>query len=55
METLDGTGDFAVENTISDQIGARALAAGDWDGDGNLDLAVADFGDNRTDVLGNQP
>jgi len=55
VETLDGTGDFAVENTISDQIGASTLAAGDWDGDGNLDLAVANFGANRVDVLGNQP
>jgi hypothetical protein len=29
------------------------LAAGDWDGDGDLDLAVANNGASRVDILEN--
>ena len=55
VETLGGTGSFRVADTIGDQTGARALAAGDWDGDGNLDLAVADFSTNNVSILENEP
>ena len=39
-ETLNGNGSFKVRDTIEDQTGASALAAGDWDGDGDLDAFV---------------
>ncbi len=37
----DGDGGFTGAGTIDFQSGATALAAGDWDADGDLDLAVA--------------
>ena len=51
----DGAGDFTAADTVSGQTDTRALAAGDWDGDGDLDLASANFGANTVDVLKNQP
>jgi len=50
----DGTGAFVAAGTIAGQVNASALAAGDWNGDGALDLASANNGD-RIDVLENQP
>jgi hypothetical protein len=50
-ETLGGTGDFTAVDTIVGQTNASGLAAGDWDGDGDLDLASANSGDNRVDIL----
>ena len=51
----DGTGRFSVSQTLADQSGAMALAEGDWNGDGDIDLAVANayFGANRLDILEN--
>jgi len=51
----DGAGGFAVVQQISDQPGAVSLAAGDWDGDGDIDLAVANRGDGSVVVLTYQP
>ena len=52
----DGTGVFTF--TVADRItagvlGPKALAAGDWDGDGDLDLAVANFSSNSVTILKN--
>ena len=60
MESLirisnDGTGTYSVFSTLADQLGATALTAGDWDGDGNLDLAAADNGSDSVHILDNQP
>ena len=54
-ETLDGSGSFTVADTIGGQTGASALAAGDLDGDGDLDLAVANFGNSTVGILQNDP
>jgi hypothetical protein len=40
---------------IGGQIGISALAAGDWDGNGSLDLAAADNGSDSVHILDNQP
>jgi len=50
-ETLAGTGDFGIADTVDGQTNARGLAAGDWDGDGVPDLAVANSGASRVDIL----
>ncbi len=52
-EALGGSGNFAVANTVVNQTDTRALVAGDWDGDGDLDLASANNGDNQVDILFN--
>ena len=52
-ETLGGTGNFTVGDTVSGQTDIRALVAGDWDGDGDLDLAAANFSDSLVAVLRN--
>ncbi|HSM89408.1 MAG TPA: VCBS repeat-containing protein, partial [Desulfobacterales bacterium] len=46
-------GIFTVAGTVAGQTGATALVAGDWDGDGALDLAVANFGANQVAILEN--
>ena len=53
----NGTGSFTVEDKVIGQIGASALAAGDWDGDLDLDLAVANStgGDNVTTLENASP
>jgi hypothetical protein len=51
----NGTGSFSSLSTIAGQIGISALAAGDWGGDGNLDLAAADNGSDSVHILKNQP
>ena len=52
-KTSGGTGIFAVVDTVSGQTGIRALVAGDWDGDGVLDLAAANFDNNEVAILRN--
>jgi len=52
-EALGGTGVFNLGDTIAGQLGARGLAAGDWDGDLDLDLAVANFTANSVVALEN--
>jgi hypothetical protein len=50
----DGTGlsTFTAGDTVSPLTDVKLLAAGDWDGDGDLDLAAND-GTNTVKVLGN--
>jgi hypothetical protein len=36
----NGNGDFTVAGTVPGQTDAQVLAAGDWDGDDDLDLAA---------------
>jgi hypothetical protein len=52
-ETLGGTGDFTAVLTILGQTNTSGLASGDWDGDGDLDLASANSGYNTVDILEN--
>ena len=52
-EALAGTGVFTAGDTISGMTGARGLAAGDWDDDGDSDLAVANFSNSRVAILKN--
>jgi hypothetical protein len=51
--TEGGTGRFVDSQTIDNRTNAVAVVAGDWEGDGDLDLAVADFGANRITILRN--
>jgi hypothetical protein len=53
VEAVGGTGVFADVQTVSNQLNAIALAAGDWDKDGDMDLAVANFGSNDVTILDN--
>lgn len=53
IEAGAGTGVFFDVQTISGQANAIALAAGDWEGDGDMDLAVANFGANQVRILTN--
>ena len=50
-ETLGGTGNFTVGDTVSGQTDIRALVAGDWDGDGDLDLAAANSSASEVAIL----
>ncbi|MFO7709224.1 MAG: FG-GAP-like repeat-containing protein [Desulfobacterales bacterium] len=52
-ETLLGSGNFAIDSTVAGQDDARAVIAGDWNADGSLDLAVANFGDSSVSILTN--
>ncbi|MDB4442776.1 hypothetical protein N9219_05090, partial [bacterium] len=52
-EALAGTGVFTAGDTISGMTGARGLATGDWDDDGDSDLAVANFSNSRVAILKN--
>jgi hypothetical protein len=54
-EALAGTGVFTAGNTIAPQSGATGLAVGDWDGDGDNDLAVANFSNSTVVILRNDP
>jgi hypothetical protein len=51
----DGSSNFTVDNTVGSQTGASGLAAGDWDGNNTLDLAVANSGGNNVTALINAP
>ena len=50
-EAFPGTGNFTAADTVAGQTGAQGLASGDWDDDGNLDLAVANSSAGRVDIL----
>ncbi len=52
-EVLSGSGSFAGVASVVGQTDARGVAAGDWDADGDLDLAVANFGANSLAILFN--
>ena len=52
-EAVSGPGGFSVTQKISGQSGAGALVAGDWDSDGDIDLAVANTTANSVAVLKN--
>jgi len=54
-EARPGSGDFEAAPPVGGKTGTSALATGDWDGDGDLDLASANFGANIVDALENQP
>ena len=47
------TGSFIAKPALTSLAGAFALASGDWDGNGNLDLAVAIPGANKVVILNN--
>jgi len=51
----DGAGNFTIDDTVGGQVGAEGLAAGDWDGDDALDLAVANSGGDNVKTLENSP
>jgi hypothetical protein len=51
----NGTGSFSLLSTIGGQIGISALEAGDFNGNGLLDLAAADNGSDSVHILTNQP
>jgi hypothetical protein len=55
VETGGGTGTFLDVQTVSVQANAIALVAGDWDGNGSLDLSAADNGSDSVHILDNQP
>jgi hypothetical protein len=50
----DGTEDFTAADEVLNQPNVQALMAGKWDGDGNLDLAAANFGTDPVGILKNQ-
>ena len=53
IETLGGTGDFTPADTVGGQSGVLALAAGDWDSNGDLDLAAGNEGADQVAILEN--
>ena len=54
MFSSDGRGGFALSATVPVGSEPVAMVAGDFNGDGREDLAVADFGSNEVDVLMSQ-
>jgi hypothetical protein len=53
VETGGGSGVFIDGQTIGAMANPIAAVAGDWDGDGDVDLAIADFGSNSIALLRN--
>ena len=47
----DGAGNFTVLSSPTTVYGPSSVAAGDFNGDGKLDLAVTDFRDNTVSIL----
>jgi hypothetical protein len=52
-EVLSGSGSFSGVADVAGQTDVRGVAAGDWDADGNLDLAAANFGASSVAILQN--
>jgi hypothetical protein len=52
-EAIGGSGDFEIDDGIVGQLGARGMATGDWDDDGDIDLAVANSSATTVGVIKN--
>ncbi len=52
-EVLSGSGVLISADSVDSQNDVRGVVAGDWDADGDLDLAAANFGANSVTILRN--
>ena len=47
----DGTGNFTLVSSLTVGVGDNTVVAGDWNGDGKLDLATSNANDNTVSIL----